>query len=107
MSSPIPLDEAQANWRVDDSLALHTADESNGLNDHAGPGTDLDYKRGGSTEGPPPSSGMKGDGVFREKQVKVLRSFLSIACQCAQSQRRSSRTRSPWWFGYRSLTSSC
>ncbi|KAF8922220.1 hypothetical protein CPB85DRAFT_1266398 [Mucidula mucida] len=76
MSSPIPLDEAQANWRVDDSLALHTADESNGLNDHAGPGTDLDYKRGGSTEGPPPSSGMKGDGVFREKQVKPNKVYI-------------------------------
>lgn len=81
MSSPGPLDDAQANWRVDESMPHRASDESNGLNDHAGPGIDSsDYKRGGSTDGPAPPS-MKGDGVFREKQVKVLRFLMSIASQ--------------------------
>lgn len=88
MSSPTPLDDSQVNWRVDESMASHRAgDESNGLNEHhTAPGVDSsDYKRGGSSDVPPPSS-MKGDGVFREKQVKVLRSFLSVACTVARSQ---------------------
>ncbi|KAK0245895.1 hypothetical protein EDD85DRAFT_37235 [Armillaria nabsnona] len=87
MASPV-VDEAQANWRVADdktSAPTRVGDEPNGgsllPNDHhPGQGPEAaDYKRGSSTDPAVSGSSTKGDPMFREKQVKVLRSFLSIA----------------------------
>ncbi len=87
MASPV-VDEAQANWRVADdktSAPTRVGDEPNGgsllPNDHhPGQGPEAaDYKRGSSTDPAVSGSSIKGDPMFREKQVKVLRSFLSIA----------------------------
>lgn len=68
MASPAPLEDAHPTWHADDSGAPgRGADDSNGALDHAVDGPD-DYRHGSADD-------ASKDGVYREKQVKVLRSF--------------------------------
>jgi hypothetical protein len=74
------------NWNPEDQdmgASRLGAESSNGAaDDHQNPDMAGDYQRGG--EPPNAVSGSKGDPVYREKQLKVLRSFsvfrLSARC---------------------------